>query len=55
MRHEFKMKKPKKLLPPKNKKLLKKGSYSLALTIIVIAAAIFLNLLAGELPSSLTK
>ena len=55
MKHRFKMKKPKKLLPPKNKKLLKKGSYSLALTIIVIAAAIFLNLLAGELPYSLTK
>ena len=43
------------MLRPKNKKLLKKGSYSLAFTVVILAIAIFLNLLIGELPSSTTK
>ena len=38
------------MLQPKNKKLLKKGSYSLAFTVVVLAIAVFLNLLIGELP-----
>ena len=55
MKCDLKLKKPKKLLPQKNIKLLKRGSYSLVLTVVVVAAAIFLNLLIGELPSSFTK
>ena len=43
------------MLRPKNKKLLKKGSYSLAFTVVILAIAVFLNLLIGELPSSATK
>lgn len=38
------------MLRSKNKKLLKKGSYSLAFTVVVIAIAVFLNLLISELP-----
>lgn len=43
------------MLRPENKKLLKKGSYSLAFTVVILAIAVFLNLLIGELPSSATK
>ena len=43
------------MLRPKNKKLLKKGSYSLAFTVVILAIAVFLNLLIGELSSSATK
>ena len=43
------------MLRPNNKKLLKKGSYSLAFTVVILAIAVFLNLLIGELPSSATK
>ena len=55
MNINLKQKKPAELLRKKNKKLLKKGSYSLLLTVVVIAIAVFVNLLAGELPSSATK
>lgn len=55
MKHKFKIKRPQKLLPQKNRKLLKKGSYRLALTVAVIAIAVFANLLTGELPASFTK
>lgn len=55
MNINLKQKKPAKLLRKKNKKLFKKGSYSLLLTVVAAAIAIFVNLLAGELPSSATK
>lgn len=55
MNINLKQKKPAELLRKKNKKLLKKGSYSLLLTVVAVAIAIFVNLLAGELPSSATK
>ena len=55
MKINLKQKKPAELLRPKNKKMLKKGSYSLALTVIVLAIAVFLNLLISELPSTATR
>lgn len=55
MNINLKSKKPANMLRPKNKKLLKKGSYSLAFTVVILAIAVFLNLLIGELPSSATK
>ena len=55
MNINLKQKKPAELLRKKNKKLFKKGSYSLLLTVLAAAIAIFVNLLAGELPSSATK
>lgn len=54
MNINLKSKKPANMLRSKNKKLLKKGSYSLAFT-VVIAIAVFLNLLISELPSTATK
>ncbi len=38
-----------------NKKYLKIGSFSITMTIVVIAVVIVVNLLVGELPSSVTK
>ena len=55
MNINLKSKKPANMLRPKNKKLLKKGSYSLAFTVVILAIAVFLNLLISELPSSATK
>mgnify|MGYP003314730156 CR=1 FL=1 len=39
----------------KNKKILLTGSYSVAVTAIVIAVVIALNLLVGQLPTTITK
>lgn len=40
---------------PMNRRQVKNGSYSITLTAIVIAAAVIVNLIAGELPSSITQ
>lgn len=39
----------------KNKKNLSHGSYSILLTVIVVAAAVIVNLIAGQLPSGITQ
>lgn len=41
--------------PKKDRRQLMHGSYSIALTAIVIAAAVVLNLIAGEIPSRYSK
>ena len=40
---------------PVNRRQVKNGSYSVTLTAIVIGAAILLNLIVGELPSTITQ
>lgn len=40
---------------PMNRRQVKNGSYNITLTAIVIAAAVIVNLIAGELPSSITQ
>ncbi len=39
----------------KNKKNLSHGSYSILLTVIVVAAAVIINMIAGRLPSRITQ
>ena len=56
MKLNFKGKRIKKnLIGVINKKKLKYGSYSMFLTVLVLAIAVVVNLLAGELPSKYTQ
>ncbi|MCC8066770.1 MAG: Gldg family protein [Clostridiales bacterium] len=47
--------KKRSLKPKKNLRQLKHGSYSIALTVIVVAAVVIINLIAGQLPSQYTQ